>query len=123
MSVDYEAFIGIGWVISQEERDKLVERNQALIEQFPDHIIPCIEDEFMWINAYWSDSEVFLGKSLFSADEGSYLNLSTLGTFLTPEEMEEFAEKYTSILQACGEEIGPGTKWDQPQLYLIQRVW
>lgn len=123
MSVDYEAFIGVGWIISQEERDRLVERNLALIEQFPDQIIPCAEDEFMWINAYWSDSPVFLGTSLFVAEEGSYINLSTLGTLLTPEEMEVFAEKYTTILQACGEEIGPGTKWDQPQLYLIQRVW
>ena len=123
MSVDYEAFIGVGWIISQEERDKLVEHNLELIEQFPNQIIPCIEDEFMWVNAYWDDSPVFLGKSLFSADEGSYLNLSTLGSFLTPEEMEEFAEKYTSILRACGEDVDPGTKWDQPQLYLIQRVW
>ena len=33
MSVDYEAFIGIGWVISDQEREDMIEANYALYKE------------------------------------------------------------------------------------------
>ena len=124
MSVDYEAFIGIGWVMSQEERNRLVNANRKLIDEHPnDMIIQCVEDEFSYINGYSDDSEVFLGESLVSIDCGEYINLLTIGSSLTAEELEKFVEKYEKILEACGEELGITSKWYNPQVYLIHRIW
>ena len=39
MSVDYEAFIGIGWVISAEEKERLIDANLKMIEEHPDEDI------------------------------------------------------------------------------------
>lgn len=123
MSVDYTAFIGIGWVISQEERERLIAANEKLIEEYPDEDIGYVEDEFSYINSYTCDTDIFLGKRLCSIDCGEWVNLTTLGTLVTPEVMERFSETYTAILSACGEKLGPGTKWDNPQIYLINQIW
>lgn len=123
MSVDYEAFIGIGWVIGAEERERLIDANLKMIEEHPDEDIMCIEDEFSYINSYYGDGEVFLGKSLVSIDCGEYINLPAIGSLLTAEELEKFVEKYEKILEACGEELGITSKWYNPQVYLIHRIW
>lgn len=123
MSVDYDAFIGIGWVMPREEKERLIDANLKIIEAHPDDIIPCVEDEFRYINCYWDDSDIFLGKMLVSIDCGEYLNLTAIGELITPEELEEFVDKYTALLEACGEELGPNSKWYNPQIYLIHRIW
>ena len=106
-----------------EERDRLIEANWKLIQEHPDEIIPYAEDEFSYINCYTDESDVFLGISIATVECGEALNLSELGTLITATDMEAFAEKYTNILLACGEQVGPGTKWDNPQIYLLQRIW
>ena len=123
MSVDYEAFIGIGWVISQEEREQLIDANLKIIEANPDDAIPCVEDEFYDINCYWDSSEVFLGESLVSIACGEYMNLTAIGSLLTAETLEKFIEKYERIFKACGESLGITSKWYNPQIYLIHRIW
>lgn len=123
MSVDYDAFIGIGWVMSCEERDRLVDENLKIIEANPNDIIPCVEDEFRYINCYWDETDVFLGKELVSINCGEYLNLTAIGSLLTPEELEEFVDKFSTLLEACGEDLGPDSKWYNPQIYLIHRIW
>ena len=123
MSVDYEAFIGIGWVISAEEKERLIDANLKMIEDHPDEDIMCIEDEFSYINSYYGDGEVFLGKSLVSIDCGEYMNLTAIGSLLTPKELEEFVLTYEKIFDACGEPLGIGSKWYNPQIYLIHRIW
>ena len=68
MSVDYEAFIGIGWVISDQEREDMIEANYALYKEGK---APCVEDEFYHINAY-TGGDVFLGDRIACVDEGEY---------------------------------------------------
>ena len=123
MSVDFEAFIGIGWVMSAEERDRLVEANLRLIKEYPDEDIPCVEDEFSYIDCYYDESDVFLGKSIVSINRGEYMNLTAIGSFITPEELEEFTLTYEKIFEACGEPLGMDSKWYNPQIYLIHRIW
>lgn len=123
MSVDYEAFIGIGWVISAEEKERLIDANLKMIEDYPDADIMCIEDEFSYINSYYGDGEVFLGKTLVSIDSGEYMNLTAVGSLLTPEELERFVLTYEKIFEACGEPLGIDSKWYNPQIYLIHRIW
>jgi hypothetical protein len=123
MSVDYEAFIGIGWVMSAEERDRLVEANLRLIEEYPNENIPCVEDEFSYIDCYYDESDVFLGKSIASINCGSYMNLTAIGSFITSEELDEFILTYEKVFEACGEPLGMDSKWYNPQIYLIHRVW
>ena len=123
MSVDDESFIGIGWVMPVEERDRLIEANLKLINEHPDEIIPCIEDEFSYINCYYDESDVFLGKRLAAIDCGEYMNLTAIGSLLTPEELEEFVLTYEKIFEACGEPLGIDSKWYNPQIYLIHRIW
>ena len=123
MSVDYEAFIGIGWVISQEEREQLIDANLKIIEANPDDAIPYVEDEFYDINCYWDSSEVFLGESLVSIACGEYMNLTAIGSLLTAETLEKFIEKYERIFKACGEPLGITSKWYNPQIYLIHHIW
>lgn len=123
MSVDYESFIGIGWVIPVEERDRLIEANWKLIKENPDKEIPSVEDEFSYINCYYDESDVFLGERLAAIDCGEYMNLTAIGSLLTPEELEEFVLKYEKIFEACGEPLGIDSKWYNPQIYLIHRIW
>ena len=119
MSVDYEAFIGIGWVISDEQRDQMIEANYALYKEGK---APCVEDEFYYINAY-TGGDVFLGERVVAVDEGEYICVSDLSAAMDPAKWEAFAEKFATIIEACGIEITPDSKWANPQLYLINHVW
>ena len=119
MSVDYEAFIGIGWVISDEQREQMIEANYALYQEGK---APCVEDEFYYINAY-TGGDTFLGDRIATVDEGEYTCISDLSAVISPEQWERFAEKYATILEACGIEITIDSKWASPQLYLINHVW
>ena len=123
MSVDYVAFIGIGWVISAEEKERLIDANLKMIEDHPDEDIMCVEDEFSYINSYYGDGEVFLGSTLVSIDCGEYMNLTAIGSLLTPEELEKFVLTYEKIFEACGESLGIDSKWYNPQINLIHRIW
>ena len=119
MSVDYEAFIGIGWVISEVEREQMIEANYALYEEGK---APCVEDEFYYINAY-TGGDVFLGERVVAVDEGDYICVSDLSEIISPEKLEALGEKFATIIEACGIEITIDSKWASPQLYLINRVW
>ena len=119
MSVDYEAFIGIGWVISDQEREDMIEANYVLYKEGK---APCVEDEFYHINAY-TGGDVFLGDRIACVDEGEYTCISDLSSLVQPDQWDIFAEKYATIIEACGITITPDSKWANPQLYLINHVW
>ena len=97
----------------------MIEANYALYKEGK---APCVEDEFYHINAY-TGGDSFLGDRIATVDEGEYTCISDLNTVINPDQWERFAEKYATILEACGIEITVNSKWANPQLYLINHVW
>lgn len=114
MSVDRETFIGIGYIVSHDEYETMLSAAGDRIGE--------VEDEFIYVNSYRDNTPVFLGESLLSIEEGCYdvLNESVILPYFDPE---EFSEKYTRILEICGIDITPGSKWHEPLIYVIHRVY
>lgn len=78
MSVEYEACVGIGWMLTNEERDELVESGFD-------------EDDFVLLDS-WTPHGYFLGE-YSSVGEGSYpIELQPASMIATQEFIEK---KYT----------------------------
>jgi len=115
MSVERTTCLGMGWIISPE-------KYQAMLEAAPEDKQGEIQDEFYPINSYIGDTDYFLGEFIRCIDEGDYFDLVA-----TQEEIlsnvEGFIDKYMEILNLCGESISPDSYWSEAHLYVIHRVW
>ena len=115
MSVERITYIGIGWIVSSEKRDKICE--QAMENRGE------VEDLFMPIDAYCSDSEYFIGDVIHCIGEGEYINLidiqETVNSFI-----DDFSERYEHILvDLCREELTIDGFWSSPSLYIIHKLY
>ena len=120
MSVDFEAFLGIGWMLTREQRDQMIDANLALYEKGE---VECVEDEFSWIDGYHEDSPVFLGERITTVTPGEFMCVSDLNSIIDAEKWEAFAEKFATIIESCGINITPDSKWANPQLYIVHQIW
>lgn len=102
MSVDFRAYLGVGYIIPTELRDRI---NEATDYEY--------EDKFMYADCYSADAdEVFFGNILLSADPGCYKSLDEL----KPLEID----KIDKIIEAAG--VGKEFEGIFPKIYLIHRV-
>lgn len=115
MGVDITAHIGIGWIVTAEQRDKMVETALAHTPKM------YIEDEFRFINGYTEDTYCFLGKWLSSVDAGEWEDLD-LERISDSFDDKDFMLKYSKILRVCGKDLNL-EDWGPPKLYLINQLW
>lgn len=102
MSVDFKAYLGVGYIIPTELRDRM---NEATNYEY--------EDKFMYTDAYYAeDDEVFFGNLILSANPGCY-------TLLDEAEPLE-ADKLDKIIEAAG--VGKEFEGVFPKVYLIHQV-
>lgn len=110
MSVDITARIGIGWIVTAEQREEMIE---AALVNGPEDIY--VEDEFHFINGYVDDPDYLLGEWLSSVAAGDWEDLEGFSDNFNDE---DFMRKYTEILRVCGQ-----ANWGPPKLYLINQLW
>ena len=110
MSVDVTARIGIGWIVTAEQREEMIE---TALANGPEDIY--VEDEFHFINGYADDSDYLLGEWLSSVAAGDWEDLEGFSDNFNDE---DFMRKYTEILRVCGQ-----ANWGPPKLYLINQLW
>ena len=116
MSVDRTACLGLGWVISHDEYEQM---RQLAGDRWEE-----VEDNFQYINSYYSDSDVFVGGTMCHIDEGSYLDLGEIANKINLEfDHEAFMEDFTKILRICGQEITIDSKWAMAQIYILSLLW
>ena len=115
MSVDVNAKIGLGWIISHEE---YCEMREAAGDQWGD-----VEGYFYHIDCYRDNSDIFLGENICSLDEGCAICLDEVLTKRANEfDEDEFSNVYGEILEVCGRSVTPDSKWATAQLYLIHEL-
>lgn len=102
MSVDFRAYLGVGYIIPTELRDRI---NEATDYEY--------EDKFMYTDAYYADDdEVFFGNLILSANPGDYISLEEI----KPLEVD----KLDKIIREAGVEKDFETIY--LKTYLIHRV-
>jgi hypothetical protein len=112
MSVEHKTYLGLGWLITQEEYQKM---REIAADRWDE-----IEDEFMPVNMYSSNSDVFLGKTFGSFHEGTSTNITKLiDAMWSKTDADEFCTKYVSILNMCGQKITAESKWAEAQVYVL----
>ena len=113
MGVDITARIGVGWIVTAEQREKMIETALANTPKM------YVEDEFHSINGYTEDTDYFLGEWLSSVDTGSWKNLEG---FSDNFNNKDFMIKYSEILYVCSQDLFIDD-WGPPKLYLINQLW
>lgn len=102
MSVDFRAYLGVGYIVPTELRDRI---NEATDYEY--------EDKFMYTDAYYADDdEVFFGNLVLSANPGCYTSLEEI----KPLEVD----KLDKIIREAGVEKDFETIY--LKTYLIHRV-
>lgn len=114
MSVDITAYIGIGWIISQEQKEDMMEVAEE------SDILGEVEDCFHYINSYSGSSDVFFGDFITAVDAGDYIDLQG---FADNFDYEKFLRSMKEVLIACGQELLLEDEWSDPKLYLINQLW
>lgn len=112
MGVDITARIGVGWIVTAEQRDEMI---KTALANTPKNMY--VEDEFHFINGYIEDTDFFLGELLSSVDAGEWEDLEGFSDNFNDE---DFMRKYTEILRVCGQDLND---LEPPKLYLINQVW
>ena len=116
MSVDHKTCLGLGWLITQEDYQKM---REIAADRWAE-----IEDEFMPVNMYNSNSDVFLGVTFGSVYEGTSTNITKLiDTMWSKIDVDEFSSKCVSILNMCGQEVTVGSKWAEAQVYVLDLLF
>ena len=108
MSVDYTAYIGLGWVIDEALYSAM---QDAAGDQWGD-----VEDFFHHINMYSSDTDIFFGDFIYGVDAGDYELLTNL---LEEVDINSFCQKYNEVLKICGQDPD---RW-VAKTFLINRIW
>lgn len=113
MSVDYKCGIVLGWRVSQEERDRMIE--QCNYEY---------EDDFICLEPYRDNSEYIYGIWLRRGDCDDFcveINLFDLSERIPDDFMEESCARLRHM--GCGEWIDDEKHpRHQPRMYVIGQV-
>lgn len=114
MSMDFGTFIGVGYLLTEQERaalmDPISETNPQLFNQMMDNLWP-----------YNEDSDWFFGERIYKMNGwGEAKSLETLAALPALQDDGTFGLKYGEMLTGCGlsiEEIN--TKWGRPNIYIV----
>lgn len=113
--MDFGAFVGIGYLLSEEERVNLMNR---LIDTNPQRYNEIMDYMFCYdnINENW-----FFGERIYELDGwGEAKSLETLATLPALQDDGSFGIKFGAMLVDCGvsiEEIS--AKWGRPNIYIV----
>lgn len=112
--MDFGTFVGVGYVLSERERQQLLGHLENTNLQRYDSIMDnmfCYDGGEKW----------FFGEIVYELDShGEAKSLETLATLPILQDDGTFGLKYGKMLTDCGlsiEEIN--TKWGQPNIYIV----
>lgn len=113
--MEFGAFVGVGYLLSEEERanlmDHLLDTNPQLYDEIIDNMF-CYNVE---------DKKWFFGERIYELNEwGEAKSLETLVALPILQDNGAFGAKYSAMLINCGvsiEEID--TKWSRPNIYIV----
>lgn len=113
--MEFGTFVGVGYLLSEEERaaltDHLLDTNSQLYDEIMDNMF-CYNVE---------DKKWFFGERIYELDDlGEAKSLETLMTLPILQDNGAFGAKYSAMLINCGvsiEEID--TKWSRPNIYIV----
>lgn len=113
--MEFGAFVGVGYLLSEEERanlmDHLLDTNPQLYDEIIDNMF-CYNVE---------DKKWFFGERIYKLNEwGEAKSLETLVALPILQDNGAFGAKYSAMLINCGvsiEEIN--TKWSRPNIYIV----
>lgn len=112
--MDFGTFVGVGYILSERERQQLMEH---LEDANPQRYNDIMDNMF----CYDGDDRWFFGERVYELDGwGDAKSLETLATLPVLQDDGTFGVKYGSMLVDCGvsiEEIN--TKWGHPNIYIV----
>lgn len=112
--MDFGAFVGVGYILSEQERQQLME---PLEDANPQRYNEIMDNMY----CYDSDEKWFFGEIIYQLDGwGDAKSLETLATLPALCDDGTFGSKYGAMLVDCGisiEEIN--TKWGRPNIYIV----
>lgn len=112
--MDFGTFIGVGYILSEQERQQLMEHLEDTNPQRYDEIM---DNMF----CYDGDGKWFFGEIIYELDGwGDAKSLEALATLPALCDDGTFGAKYGAMLVDCGvgiEEIN--TKWGRPNIYIV----
>ncbi len=115
MSVDFNARLGLGWVIPAKRAQKMREKLEETDLDW--------EDYFYSINCYHEESDVFIGEIICGIDPGSSVDaLTAIAAFGSSNNESEFIERLTEIIEAGGEEITVDGDWSEARIHMLHFV-
>ena len=113
--MDFGTFVGIGYILSEKEREELMDH---LIDTNPQRYNEIMDNMFCYDD---SDENWFFGERVYELDGwGDAKSLETLATLPVLQDDGTFGAKYGAMLVDCGvsiEEIN--TKWGRPNIYIV----
>ena len=113
--MDFGTFIGVGYLLSEEERvnlmDHLVDTNPQRYNEIMDYMF-CYDDS----NENW-----FFGERIYELDGwGEAKSLETLATLPALQDDGSFGIRFGAMLVDCGVSIKEiNTKWSRPNIYIV----
>ena len=107
MSVYYRSFIGFGWILGEDEVDKMnIDSNYEF------------EDDFISLDGYRGDL-YFFGEKLLSIEPGEYQKIDILSI----QTMLQYVTKnFRDILKRCGRTDLLDNPDETPAIYMINTV-
>lgn len=112
--MDFGTYVGIGYILTEQERYELMHQ---LEDTNPQRFNEIIDNMY----CYDGDAHWFFGEIVYELDGwGEAKSLETLATLPALNDDGTFGIKYGSMLADCGisiEEIN--TKWGRPNIYII----
>ena len=105
MSVDYTTHIGLGYIVTAEEKAHILNHCLATAE---------LEDEFLCLNAYIDDGFYFLGEEIESINTGCF-SFTDLEFLYEENWYKEIEDKYGMFLEYLEKDT-------KPKLYVLNRV-
>lgn len=114
MSMDFGTFVGVGYLLTEEERAALMGPISKINPQLFNRIM-----DNLW--CYNENGDWFFGERIYTLDcWGEAKSLETLAALPALQDDGTFGLKYGEILSGCGlsvEEIN--TKWGHPNVYIV----
>ena len=114
MSVERATHIGMGWMVSAQTKEKMCAAAGEALDE--------VEDHFLAVNNWSSDSDYFFGDLVHRVDEGEYIDFLDVNKCLETV-IGTFSERYTRLIELCGEQISVGSKWTEPSVFVIHTVY
>lgn len=112
--MDFGTFIGVGYLLTENERAELMEH---LCDTNPQRYNEIMDE----MHCYDGDDKWFFGERIYELDGwGDAKSLETLAALPALQDDGSFGLKYGAMLVDCGvsiEEIN--TKWGRPNIYVV----